>query len=39
MREVQMILLGFVAILALIWFISVPEFWYGHRPVAITSTS
>jgi hypothetical protein len=36
MREVLMILLGFVAILTLIWFVSAPELRYGHQPVPTT---
>jgi hypothetical protein len=39
MRETLMILLGFVAILALIWFVSAPELRYGHTPVATTNTT
>jgi hypothetical protein len=38
MREVLIILLGFVAILTLIWFVSTPELRYGHTPVPTKST-
>lgn len=39
MREVLLILLGFVAILVLIWFVSAPEFRYGHAPEVPTAST